>query len=57
MSSNHITHINYLDEHVVLMKFVHKHQDDKYGIKHMQAKHRKYVDQEGHVDSFYLSLI
>jgi len=32
MSSNHIAHINYSDEHVVLKKFVHKHQDDKYGI-------------------------
>ena len=35
ISSNHITNINYLDEHAFLKIFVHKHQDDKYGIKCM----------------------
>ena len=25
--------------------FVHKHQGDKHGIKHMQANHRKHVEQ------------
>ena len=49
MSSNHITHVNYLDEHVVLKKFVHKHQDDKHGIELMQANHRKYVCSAGGV--------
>ena len=38
--SNHISNVNYLDKHVFLRIFVHKHQDDKHGIKHMQAKHR-----------------
>ena len=28
------------------MIFVHKHQGDKHGIKHMQANHRKHVEQE-----------
>ena len=37
ISSNHITNTNYLDKHAFLKIFVHKHQDDKQGIKHMQA--------------------
>jgi hypothetical protein len=53
-SSNQITHINYLDEHAVLKRFVYKHQDDKHGIELMQANHRKYVEQVEHVDSFFL---
>ena len=28
------------------MIFVHKYQGDKHGIKHMQANHRKHVEQE-----------
>ena len=43
--SNHISNVNYLDKHGFLRIFVHKHQDDKHGIKHMQANHRKYVEQ------------
>jgi hypothetical protein len=31
-----------------LMIFVHKHQDDKYGIKHMQDNHKKHVEQVEH---------
>jgi len=30
---NHISNINYLDEHVFLNSSIHKHQDDKQGIK------------------------
>ena len=43
--SNHISNVNYLDKHVFLSIFVHKHQGDKHGIKHMQANHRKHVEQ------------
>jgi hypothetical protein len=32
--SNHITNINYLDEHAFLNIFVHKYKNGKYGIKH-----------------------
>ena len=49
--SNHISNINYLDKHAFLRIFVHKHQDDKHGIKHMQANHRKHVEQMQHIDS------
>ena len=49
--SNHISDINYLDKHVFLMIFIHKHQVDKRGIKYMQANHRKHVEQEKHTDS------
>ena len=48
---NHISNINYLDKHGFLRIFVHKHQDDKHGIKHMQANHRKHVEQVEHTDS------
>ena len=44
--SNHISNVNYLDKHGFLRIFVHKHQGDKYGIKHVQANHRKHVEQE-----------
>src|SRR6185437_8957428 len=44
--SNHISNINYLDKHGFLRIFVHKHQSDKYGIKHVQPNHRKHVEQE-----------
>jgi len=47
---NHISNINYLDKHGFLRIFVHKHQGDKHGIKHMQANHRKHVEQEQHTD-------
>src|SRR6185312_10570842 len=43
--SNHISNVNYLDKHVFLRIFVHKHQGDKRGIKHMQVNHRKHVEQ------------
>ena len=43
--SNHISNVNYLDEHAFLRIFVHKHQGDKHGIKHMQANYRKYEEQ------------
>ena len=43
--SNHILNVNYLDEHAFLRIFVHKHQGDKHGIKHMQANYRKHVEQ------------
>ena len=42
---NHISNINYLDKHGFLRIFVHKYQGDKHGIKHMQANHRKHVEQ------------
>ena len=42
---NHISNINYLDKHGFLRIFVHKHQGDKHRIKHMQANHRKHVEQ------------
>ena len=42
---NHISNINYLGKHGFLRIFVHKHQDDKHGIKYMQANHRKHVEQ------------
>src|SRR6185437_4793027 len=42
--SNHISNVNYLDKHGFLRIFVHKHQVDKHGIKHMQANHRKHVE-------------
>ena len=48
---NHISNINYLDKRGFLRIFVHKHQDDKHGIKHMQANHRKHVEQAQHTDS------
>ena len=44
--SNHISNVNYLDKPGFLRILVHKHQGDKYGIKHMQANHRKHVEQE-----------
>ena len=44
--SNHISNVNYLDKHGFLRIFVHKHQGDKYGIKHMQANRRKHVEQK-----------
>ena len=50
-NSNHISHINYLDKHGFLRIFVHKHQGDKHGIKHMQANHKKHVEQVQHTDS------
>ena len=43
--SNHISNINYLDKHGFLRIFVHKHQGDKHGVKHMQVNHRKHVEQ------------
>ena len=43
--SNHISNVNYLDKHAFLRIFVRKHQGDKHGIKHMQANHRKHVEQ------------
>ena len=49
--SNHISNINYLDKHGFLRIFIHKHQGDKHGIKHMQANHRKHVEQMQHTDS------
>ena len=49
--SNHISNVNYLDKHAFLRIFVHKHQDDKHGIEHMQANHRKHVEQVQHIDS------
>jgi hypothetical protein len=36
------------------MIFVHKEQDDKQGIKHMQANHRKHVEQ---IEHYSMSLI
>ena len=51
ISSHHISIINYLDEHVFLNSSIHKHQDDKQGIKHMQANHRNHVEQVQHIDS------
>ena len=48
---NHISNITYLDKHGFLRIIVHKHQDDKHGIKHMQANHRRHVEQEQHTDS------
>ena len=48
---NHISNINYLDKHGFLRNFVHKHQDDKHGIKPMQANHRRHVEQVQHIDS------
>ena len=51
---NHISNINYLDKHAFLNIFVHKHQDDKHGIKHMQANHRKHVEQVEHADPYIL---
>ena len=50
---NHISNINYLDEHVFLNSSIHKQQDDKHGIKHMQANHRNHVEQVGHTDPFF----
>jgi hypothetical protein len=52
ISLNHISNINYLDEHAFLNIFIHKQQDDKHGIKHMQANHRKYVEQVEQTNSF-----
>ena len=43
--SNHISNVNHLDKHGFLRIFVHKHQGDKHGIKHMQASHRKHVEK------------
>ena len=51
INSNHISNINYLDKHGFLRIFVNKHQDDKHGIKHMQANHKKHVGQVQHIDS------
>ena len=48
---NHISNINYLDEHAFLKIFVHMHQGEEHGIKHMQANHRKHVEQVEHTDS------
>jgi len=48
---NHISNINYLDEHVFLNSSIHKHQDDKQEIKHMRANHRNHVEQVQHIDS------
>ena len=48
---NHISNINYLDKHGFLRIFVHEHQGDKHGIKHMQANHRKHVEQVQRTDS------
>ena len=48
---NHISNVNYLDEHAFLNILVHKHQGDNNGIKHMQDNHRKHVEQEQHTDS------
>ena len=42
---NHISNVNYLDKNDYLRIFVHKHQGDKHGIKHMQANYRKHVEQ------------
>ena len=49
--SNHISNVNYLDKHAFLRIFVHKHQDDKHGIKQIQANHRRHVEQVQHIDS------
>ena len=49
--ANHISNINYLDKHAFLRIFVHKHQGDKHGTKHMQANHRKHVEWEQHTNS------
>ena len=49
--SNHISNINYLDKHVFLKIFIHKQQGGKHGIEHMQANHRKHVEQVQHIDS------
>jgi hypothetical protein len=46
ISSNHITNSNSLDEHAFLNIFSHKHQDDRHGIKHMQANHRNHAEQQ-----------
>ena len=51
---NHISNVNYLDKHGFLRIFVHKLQDDKHGIKHMQANHRKHVVQMQHIDSLWV---
>ena len=48
---NHISNFNYLDKHGFLRIFVHKHQDDKQEIKHMQANHRRHIEQVQHIDS------
>ena len=50
--SNHISNVNYLDKHAFRRIFVQKHQGDKHGIKHMQANHRKYVEQADTVIHF-----
>ena len=49
--SNHISNVNYLDKHVFLRIFVHKHQGDKQGIKHKEANHRKHVERVQNTDS------
>ena len=43
---------SYHPNHGFLRIFVHKHQDDKHGIKHMQANHRKHVEKVEHTNSF-----
>jgi hypothetical protein len=53
ISSNHISNINYLDEHAFLNIFVHKHQENKHGIKDMQANHRKHVEHGEHTNPFH----
>jgi len=54
---NHISNINYLDKHGFLRIFVHKHQGDKHGIKHMQANHRKHVEQANTLIHFEFDLM
>ena len=36
------------------MMFVHEQQDDRQGIKHMQANHRKHVEHVKHSSVFDL---
>ena len=44
ISSNHISNINYLDKYAFLNISIHKNQDDKHGVKRMQANHMKHVE-------------
>ena len=42
-----------INHHMTFLRIiVHKHQGEKQGIKHMQANHRKHVEQVEHTDSF-----
>ena len=45
------------EDHIIKPYLKHQllrmHQDDKHGTKHMQANHRKYVEQEGYTDPFH----